>query len=81
MRISWVKISDCRSVKVPVNLDDSTPKKMTFEEYISQFSDTEQKSVFGEVAIKAYRRGEITPHELISQDDCMMKLKLLMENW
>lgn len=79
-RIGWVRVSGCRSVKVPVNLDAHCETPKTFEDYLSQFSDSEQKEAFGEAPLRAYRRGEITPAQLIGQEDCVMKLKLLLEN-
>lgn len=67
----------CRCGKIIVDLD-ATPApnrhKMTFEDYLSQFSDKEQKQAFGAEAVSAYRRGDLSASELISKNENLMTL-------
>jgi len=47
----------------------------SFESFLSHFSNDEQKQAFGTVALSAYRRGEITPAQLIGKTDNLITLE------
>ena len=47
----------------------------SFESFLSHFSNDEQKQAFGAAALSAYRRGEITPAQLIGKTDNLITLE------
>ncbi len=63
----------CRSVIVPVNLDEPVRENFTFADWLAQFRDDEKMAVFGAAAWQAYGRGEIPAAKLIEH-----KQELLM---
>jgi Phage Mu protein F like protein len=53
----------------------SKPRDISFNDYISQYSDSELKQIFGEGAVKNWRRGVITDAQLIGQKEHLMDLE------
>lgn len=67
---------NCRCSRVPVDLDsDPIPEGVGFDDYLSQFSDSELKEAFGPAALSAYRRGEMTAAQLAGQKENLMTLE------
>lgn len=48
--------------------------RKSFENFLAHFSDTEQKQVFGEETLTAYRRGKIKAAQLIGKTDNLITL-------
>ena len=57
---------NCRCSLLPCDLDDDTPAG-SFSSYLNHFTDAEQKEAFGEKNVAMYRRGELTPAQLMGQ--------------
>lgn len=64
----------CRCALLPCDLDQPLPSGK-FSSYLSQFSDEEQKQAFGTAALSAYRRGELTPAQLMGQSGNKISLE------
>lgn len=67
---------NCRCSKVPIDLDaKEVPQDMNFDDYLSQFSRSEQEAAFGKQTLRAYQRGDITAAGLMGQKENMMTLE------
>ncbi len=68
----------CRCSLVPSDLSEPAAE-MDFDEYLSQFSRSEQEEAFGKSTLRAYRRGDITAAALAGQKSNMMTLERFKE--
>jgi hypothetical protein len=58
---------NCRCAVVLVNLAEEGAPDANFDDYLAQFSRTEQEQAFGKAALRAYHRGDITAGQLVAQ--------------
>lgn len=65
----------CRCALVPCDLDSPEAPEQTFDDYLSQFSRSEQEAAFGKENLRAYHRGDITANQLIGQKTNLMTLE------
>ncbi len=54
---------------------ETDAKRESFEDYLAQFSNEEQKQAFGEENLTAYRRGKIKAAQLIGKTDNLITLE------
>lgn len=67
---------NCRCAKVPIDLDEKeVPQNMNFDDYLSQFSRSEQEAAFGKLALRQYQTGTTTAAQLMSQKQNVMTLE------
>jgi len=64
----------CRCVILPCDLDEPAPEG-GFRDYLANFSEQEQQAAFGPAALRAYRKGEITPAALMGQQTNRVSLE------
>ena len=57
--------SDCRSVIIPVNLDEPVPEKGSFEDWLCQFSKEEKENALGRLDYLRWQKGELSGAQLI----------------
>ena len=69
----------CRCSLVPVDLGAEPVPERSFEDYLSDFSRKEQEAAFGVENLRAYRRGDITPNQLVGQRSNLMTLEKFAE--
>ena len=56
-----------RCAFLPCDLDEPDSEPKDFSDYLAHYSGTEQREAFGEANLNAYRRGEMTPAQLMGQ--------------
>lgn len=68
----------CRCALLPCDLDSELPSG-DFESYLAHFSQQEQEQAFGKSALKAYRKGDLTPAQLMGQQENEISLEKFRE--
>jgi hypothetical protein len=71
---------NCRCGIVATDLDQEKVPTQSFDNYLSQFSRSEQEAAFGKTNLRAYQRGDISAGQLIGQKSNLMTLEEFKES-